>query len=87
MKFLVLWDHSSHPEGVGNPIDLVREDLKKGTMKEWGAFAGSGKGFLLLEVENESQAFKETNKYRKYGIDFLSSETYLTIEDIDKIFS
>ena len=87
MKFLVLWDHSAHPKGIKNPFDIVKEDLQRGIMKEWGAFPGSGKGFLILEVENVSQAFKELNKYRGSGIDFLSSETYLTVEEIERVFS
>jgi len=86
MKFLVLWDHPSTPEGAGNALDLVKEDLRKGTIKEWGAFT-AGKGFVLLEVENEAQAFKETRKYRKYGIQFLSSEIYFTVEEVEKMYS
>ena len=57
-RYLLLWELD--PTGV--PVspqergtawaaltDMVKKDLKKGTLKDWGTFVGEGKGYAVAE--------------------------------------
>ena len=57
-KYLVMWDINlslspTDPKERGDAWDLliamVAQDLEKGLMKEWGAFAGEVGGYLIAE--------------------------------------
>jgi len=57
-KYLVLWevDQARVPigpqergAGWGALIDMVKEDLKKGMLKDWGAFVGEINGYSVYE--------------------------------------
>jgi len=57
-KYLVLWevDQTKVPispqergTGWGALIDMVKEDLKKGLSKDWGAFVGEINGYAVME--------------------------------------
>jgi len=57
-KYLVLWevDQARVPispqergAGWGALIDMVRGDLKKGMLKDWGAFVGEINGYAVWE--------------------------------------
>jgi hypothetical protein len=87
LKFLVLWEHWSTPEGAGNTLDIVKQDMQKGLMKEWGVFATTGKGFAIFEADNEGQAFLEMQKYRKFNVHCSSAEPFLTVADLEKLLS
>ena len=57
-KYLLLWelDHTKIPispqeRGTGwSPmLDMVKEDLEKGVLKDWGAFVGQNGGYTVAE--------------------------------------
>ena len=57
-KYLLLWevDPTRTPEDVKERggawellIAMVKEDIKKGMVKEWGAFVGEINGYLVAE--------------------------------------
>jgi hypothetical protein len=57
-KYLVLWeiDQAKVPispqergAGWGALMGMIKEDLKKGTLKDWGAFVGEINGYSVLE--------------------------------------
>jgi len=57
-KYLLLWevDQNKVPispqergAGWGALIDMVKENLKKGIMKDWGAFVGEINGYAVVE--------------------------------------
>lgn len=57
-KYLVLWeiDTTKTPSnrkdiamGWAVLINMVKEDLKKGLMKDWGGFVGETKGYAIFE--------------------------------------
>ena len=57
-KFLLLWelDRTKIPVspqergvGWGALIDMVKQDIEKGTLKDWGAFVGELNGYVIAE--------------------------------------
>ena len=57
-KYLVLWEIdqtkvpiSPQERGTGWAalLDMVKEDMKKGITKDWGAFVGEIRGYSILE--------------------------------------
>lgn len=60
-KYLMLWeldrnkipvDPEERAAGWKPLINLVKQDLEKGIIKDWGAFLGEMKGFLIAEGED-----------------------------------
>ena len=70
-KYLLLWevDQTRAPvspqergAGWGALMDMVKEDLKKGISKDWGAFVGEINGYAVaegteVEIANMSQKY------------------------------
>jgi hypothetical protein len=70
-KYLVLWeiDHTKIPvdpkergDGWSLLMAVVRQDIEKGIVKDWGAFVGETKGYSInegteVEVMNALQQF------------------------------
>lgn len=57
-KYLMLWevDQSRVPvsakeRGTGSSLllEMVKQDLKSGKLKDWGAFVGENNGYLIAE--------------------------------------
>ena len=57
-KYLLLWelDQTKIPispqdraNGWSPMLDMVKEDLEKGSLKDWGAFVGEGGGYAVAE--------------------------------------
>ena len=57
-KYLLLWEvdptrvpisPQERGAGWGALMDMVREDLKKGILKDWGAFVGEINGYSVAE--------------------------------------
>jgi len=57
-KYLMLWEvdltkvpvgPQERGSGWGGLIDMVKEDLKKGVLKDWGAFVGELGGYTIAE--------------------------------------
>jgi hypothetical protein len=70
-KYLVLWeidqtkipiDPKERGDGWGLLMAVVRQDIEKGIMKDWGAFVGETAGYFVaesteLEVMNSIQQY------------------------------
>jgi hypothetical protein len=75
----VLRDHWEDKEGA---FAAVQEDLRTGKMKDWGAFAGRGRGFALVNVESEVELFALASRYLEFGVHILSAEPVLSAAQI-----
>ena len=63
-RYLLIWklDHTKIPvdlraraAGWRPLIEMVKDDLDKGLTKEWGVFAGEGRGYCVVEVDSHVQ--------------------------------
>ena len=70
-KYLVLWevvqtqipaDPKERGEGWGMLMAMVRQDIEKGTTKDWGAFVGETRGYHVAEG-TELEVMKELQQY------------------------
>lgn len=75
-RYLALWeiDWSRSPEDVkeraaGSSLlaEMVKQDLKSGTMKDWGMFVGEANGYSIHEG-TEVEVSSGINKYAPYVI-------------------
>ena len=57
-KHLILWsmsdartqvDPKERGSGYGVLMAMVKQDIEKGLFKDWGAFPGEGKGYIVVE--------------------------------------
>jgi hypothetical protein len=80
--YLVLWEHW---EGTGDAAPLVKADLKDGTFKDWGAFATTGRGYVIVRAKDEVELLKAIGKYRKFGVRCLSAEPILSLPEVLKL--
>jgi len=81
-KYLVLWEHW---EGSGDALPLVKEDIEKGTFKDWGVLGTTGRGYVILEASNETELFLLLTKYRKYDIRPISVEPVLSVDQVEEL--
>jgi hypothetical protein len=60
-RYLMLWeldrnkipvDPKERAAGWKTLINLVKQDIKKGIIKDWGSFLGETKGFCIAEGED-----------------------------------
>ncbi len=70
-KYLVLWetdearipvDPQEKKTGYLAVIDMVRQDIKSGILKDWGGFVGGGGGYAVAEG-TEVEIGKTVTKY------------------------
>ena len=90
-KYLVLWevDQTKIPispqergAGWGALIEMVKEDLKKGMMKDWGAFVGEINGYGVyegteVEIGNALQQYVPWVNFKVHAI--------ASVDQVDKI--
>jgi hypothetical protein len=81
-KYLLLWevDQARAPvspqergAGWGALIDMVKEDLRKGIIKDWGAFVGEINGYAVaegteLEIGNMTERYVPWVIFRTHAI-------------------
>jgi hypothetical protein len=62
---------------------MVKQDMKSGVIKEWGAYIGEGKGFGVAEGSEE-----EVNKMAQRYIPFVYFTTHpaATVDQMEKLF-
>ena len=57
-KHLILWsmseariqvDPKERGSGYGALMAMVKQDIEKGLFKDWGAFPGEGRGYIVVE--------------------------------------
>jgi hypothetical protein len=73
-KYLLLWDMNKNlvpidpkerSTGWGTLLAMVKKDLAKGLMKDWGAFPGENRGYLIAEG-SQLDVLKMTQQYTPY---------------------
>ncbi|MGA7860706.1 MAG: DUF3303 family protein [Thermoplasmata archaeon] len=80
----VMWQHW---QDSGDAIQLIKEDLSKGTFKDWGVFASTGRGYAIVNARDDAELLKVALKYRAFGVQCLSIEPVLSIDQVLKIRS
>lgn len=80
--YLVIWDHW---QGEHVPLALIKGDLRTGVLKDWGYFAGSGRGYALVNAKEETELVQLMMKYRRFGVRMLSTEPVVTVDQFEKI--
>ncbi|MHA2244226.1 MAG: hypothetical protein ACXADY_04615 [Candidatus Hodarchaeales archaeon] len=90
-KYLVLWEIdetrvqiSPQERGAGWAVfmDIIHDDIKEGTTKDWGSFVGEMRGYSIMEgteveVGNLLQRFVPFVKFKVHAI--------ATVEHVDEI--
>jgi len=90
-RYLALWeaDNSRIPidpkergSGWGVLMDKVKQDIKKGVMKDFGGFVGMPNGFCILEgteleIDSSIQQYMPFFTYRVYPL--------TSVEQVDKM--
>jgi len=73
-RYLLLWemnrnlvpiDPKERGTGWGTLLTVVKKDLAKGVMKDWGAFPGENRGFIIAEG-SQLDVMKMTQQYTPY---------------------
>ena len=73
-KYLLLWnldparipvDPKERGTGWGVLMEMVKKDLEKGIMKDWGSFVAEGKGFCVMEGD-ETEISINLQRYSPY---------------------
>ena len=90
-KYLVLWEVdqtkipiSPQERGAGWAalMDMVKEELKKGALKDWGAFVGETSGYAVTE-RTEVELANELNKYIPWVI--FKVHQVMSVEQVDEV--
>lgn len=90
-KYLVLWEIdptrvqiSPQERGVGWEafMEIIKEDIEKGTTKDWGAFVGEMRGYTIIEgteveIGNNLQRFVPFVTFKLHAI--------ATVEQVEEI--
>jgi hypothetical protein len=73
-RYLLLWemnrnlvpiDAKERSTGWGTLLAMVKKDLAKGVMKDWGAFPGENRGYLIAEG-SQLDVLKMTQQFTPY---------------------
>jgi hypothetical protein len=73
-KFLILWesvpgympaDPKQRGELMGKMMEMTKQALDKGEIKDWGMFAGGNAGYAISEG-NEADAFRGAMQFAPY---------------------
>jgi len=81
-RFLALWeaddarlpgDPKARGAGYEEALKFIREEMKKGVIKDWGAFVGTTHGFIVyegteVEVSNSLQHFIPFYSFKVYPV-------------------
>jgi len=76
-----MWEHWG---GEGDAIPLMRDDLQSGTLVDWGAFAGGGRGFAIVKANDELELLALLSKYRKFDIRAVDIEPIISLDQIER---
>lgn len=75
-KHFLLWkmvneripvDPQERGAGWGTLLAMVENDLERGMIKDWGAFPGEGKGYVVFEGSN-LELMKMTARFNPYVV-------------------
>ena len=90
-KYLMLWevdktktpiDPKERGAGWGLLIDMVKKDIEKGLIKEWGAFVGEINGYCVVEG-NEVEIGNFINQYVPFV--FFKSHPAASVDQVAEI--
>ena len=90
-KYLTLWEMDQtkvpiSPQDRGTAwaafMDIIKEDIKKGLIKDWGAFVGELRGYTV----SEGTEVEIANMSQKY-VPFVIFEVHpvMSVEQVDKV--
>jgi len=91
-RYLALWeaDYAKLPtdpkerrSGYEEAIDFLKQEMKKGLIKDWGSFVGTTNGFIIyegteVEVGNSVQHFVPFYIFKVYPISSLEQTEEVT---------
>lgn len=65
-------------------VQMVKQDIQSGMLKEWGSYIGEMKGFGVMEC-SEEEVIKNVQKYIPF-VEF-TVHSLATIDQMEKLFS
>lgn len=63
---------------------LVKDGMKSGQIGGEELFAGSGRGYSVVDVRSEPEQLQLAAKYREYGVHVLSAEPVIPFDQVKK---
>lgn len=93
-KFLITWETNqkrmpADPKELGvtvtKMVEMVKQSMKEGTLKDWGVFVGGAKGYAIGEGK-ALDIYQELQKYYPY-ISFNVQEVLSTDDVLNTIKS
>lgn len=90
-KYLLLWqldparipvDPKERGAGWGALIEMVKKDLEKGILKEWGSFVAESNGFGIMEGD-ETEIAINLQRYSPY-VGF-ETHSFMSASEVDKM--
>ena len=90
-KFLMLWrlnpslvpaDPKDRGGGWELLMGLIKADMGKGVIKDWGAFTSEGAGYSIMEGSNV-EVMKATEQYVPYV--FFDPHPVSTVDDVNQL--
>lgn len=91
-KYLATWEANqsltpTDPKEMGalvvKLVEMTKQSMKAGKVKDWGVFPGGARGYVIAEG-SALEVFQETQKYSPY-VSF-SVQEVLSIDDLEKTF-
>ena len=91
-KYLLLWemdntrtpiDAKERGGGYQLLLDMVRQDLEKGIVKDWGVYVGENRGYTVVEG-TEVEIGKMLNQYVPFVI-FKETRAISSLSQVDEI--
>jgi hypothetical protein len=74
-RYLLLWeldkskvplDPKERAMGWAQLINMVKKDMKKGQMTDWGSFPAEHSGYVVVETATEVELMQVTEQYDPY---------------------
>ena len=85
-RYLVEWEIEGKVD-----INMIRERLKatkeNKTVKAWGLYSGTRKGFVIVEPSSEKEFQVDVRKWSSLGIKNLSATPFLNLEEFEQTLS
>lgn len=95
-RYLALWeadnarlpvDRKERGSGYQEAVNYLRQEIKKGLIKDWGSFVGTTRGFVIyegteVEVGNSAQHFVPFYSFKLYPLASLDQ-----VEEVTKALS
>lgn len=63
---------------------MIKQDMKKGVLKDWGAFTSEGRGYCVAEGSNV-EVMKMTEQYVPYV--FFETKPVSTVDEVNELIA